>query len=61
MKREFPSDELRLLIGVVRKDDVVSKPFRIPELIPKIEELVARHGPVPVTPERAVSPLKPLA
>jgi CheY-like chemotaxis protein len=24
-------------------DDVVSKPFRIPELIPKIEELVAKY------------------
>ena len=26
------------------KDDVVSKPFRIPELIPKIELLVAKYG-----------------
>ncbi|KAK4191891.1 putative signal transduction histidine-protein kinase [Podospora australis] len=25
-------------------DDVISKPFRIPELIPKIEELVAKYG-----------------
>lgn len=25
-------------------DDVVSKPFRIPELIPKIEELVGKSG-----------------
>lgn len=24
------------------QDDVVSKPFRIPELIPKIEQLVAK-------------------
>ncbi|KAL2259858.1 hypothetical protein VTK26DRAFT_6318 [Humicola hyalothermophila] len=28
-------------------DDVISKPFRIPELIPKIEELVAKHGTAP--------------
>jgi hypothetical protein len=34
------------------QDDVVSKPFRIPELIPKIDELVAKYNtyPVPVTP-----------
>ncbi|KAK4231249.1 histidine protein kinase [Podospora fimiseda] len=25
-------------------DDVISKPFRIPELLPKIEELVAKYG-----------------
>ncbi|KAK0632800.1 hypothetical protein B0T14DRAFT_445817 [Immersiella caudata] len=28
-------------------DDVISKPFRIPELIPKIEELVAKHNMLP--------------
>lgn len=28
-------------------DDVISKPFRIPELIPKIEELVAQHNMLP--------------
>ncbi|MCJ1302114.1 hypothetical protein MMC08_004915 [Hypocenomyce scalaris] len=38
-------------------DDVVSKPFRIPELIPKIEELVERHGVVLANPEGALSPL----
>ena len=32
-------------------DDVVSKPFRIPELIPKIEELMAKY-PMP----RATTP-----
>lgn len=26
------------------QDDVISKPFRIPELIPKIEELVAKYS-----------------
>jgi DNA-binding response OmpR family regulator len=26
------------------KDDVISKPFRIPDLMPKIEELVNRYG-----------------
>jgi DNA-binding response OmpR family regulator len=25
------------------QDDVVSKPFRIPELVPKIEELIAKY------------------
>jgi PAS domain S-box-containing protein len=29
------------------QDDVISKPFRIPELIPKIEELVAKYNMVP--------------
>ncbi|KAK0657681.1 hypothetical protein B0T16DRAFT_453116 [Cercophora newfieldiana] len=28
-------------------DDVISKPFRVPELIPKIEELVAKHNMLP--------------
>ena len=28
------------------QDDVVSKPFRIPDLIPKIEELVAKYKDV---------------
>lgn len=27
-----------------KQDDVVSKPFRIGELIPKIEELSTKHG-----------------
>ncbi|KAF7546609.1 hypothetical protein G7Z17_g8314 [Cylindrodendrum hubeiense] len=32
-------------------DDVISKPFRIPELIPKIEELVAKYRNLSVTTE----------
>ncbi|KPM40680.1 hypothetical protein AK830_g5837 [Neonectria ditissima] len=32
-------------------DDVISKPFRIPELIPKIEELVAKYKNLSVTSE----------
>jgi DNA-binding response OmpR family regulator len=28
----------------VCQDDVISKPFRIPELMPKIEELVKKFG-----------------
>ena len=28
------------------QDDVVSKPFRIPDLIPKIEELIAKYKDV---------------
>lgn len=35
---------------VNKQDDVISKPFRIPELIPKIEELVAKYNTTPVTP-----------
>jgi len=31
-------------------DGVISKPFRIPELIPKIEELVAQHNMLPFGP-----------
>jgi hypothetical protein len=27
-----------------QQDDVVSKPFRIPEIVPKIEELAAQHA-----------------
>ncbi|OIW24050.1 hypothetical protein CONLIGDRAFT_657574 [Coniochaeta ligniaria NRRL 30616] len=34
-------------------DDVVSKPFRIPELIPKIDELVAKYGTYPGRPTTA--------
>jgi hypothetical protein len=30
------------------QDDVVSKPFRIPELIPKIDELVAKYDTYPI-------------
>lgn len=33
-------------ISCVVQDDVVSKPFRIPELVPKIEELMAKY-PMP--------------
>ena len=33
---------------MILKDDVVSKPFRIPDLIPKIEELMEKYPePVP--------------
>ena len=37
-------------------DDVVSKPFRIPELTPKIEELAARYGTIcpPIVKEDAL-------
>lgn len=31
------------------QDDVISKPFRIPELIPKIEELVKKYDTRTVT------------
>ena len=31
---------------MVVQDDVVSKPFRIPELVPKIEELLVKY-PMP--------------
>ncbi|KAF2189144.1 hypothetical protein K469DRAFT_563709 [Zopfia rhizophila CBS 207.26] len=41
-------------------DDVVSKPFRIPELIPKIEELAANYPGTPLTnPLSLVVPTKP--
>jgi CheY-like chemotaxis protein len=36
-------------------DDVVSKPFRIGELIPKIEELAGRYGEGRVEEEEGVS------
>jgi DNA-binding response OmpR family regulator len=35
-----------LIISI--QDDVISKPFRIPELIPKIEELVSKYNDLSV-------------
>ena len=32
------------MLIVVWQNDVISKPFRIPELIPKMEELVVKYG-----------------
>lgn len=32
-----------------RQDFVISKPFRIQELMPKVKELVAKFGTYPVT------------
>jgi len=45
------------------QDDVVSKPFRIPELMPKIEELSARYNTIcaprsePVTAPSTLAPV----
>lgn len=41
------------------KDNVVSKPFRIPELIPKIEELVIRT-PTPTVPPLPLNTIVPV-
>ncbi|KAF7562966.1 hypothetical protein G7046_g1127 [Stylonectria norvegica] len=38
-------------------DDVISKPFRIPELLPKIEELVAKYKNLSVSQEAAAAAL----
>lgn len=38
--------EQRRLTDMFVQDDVVSKPFRIPELVPKIEELLVKY-PMP--------------
>ena len=38
------------------KDDVVSKPFRMPELIPKIEELVLKSAAVSTTTTEKIEP-----
>ncbi|OLN84413.1 Hybrid signal transduction histidine kinase K 1 [Colletotrichum chlorophyti] len=35
--------------NIASQDDVISKPFRIPDLIPKIEELVAKYSPLATT------------
>lgn len=32
-----------MLIRKQQQDDVISKPFRLQELLPKIEELVAKY------------------
>lgn len=39
-----------LIADSVKLDDVVSKPFRIPDLIPKIEELVSKASTTAITP-----------
>jgi DNA-binding response OmpR family regulator len=41
-----------------QQDDVVSKPFRIPELVLKIEQLLARNN---TAEPAAMSPLTPSA
>lgn len=40
----------------VGMDDAISKPFRIPELMPKIEALVRGDGPLVVVPAAAPLP-----
>jgi CheY-like chemotaxis protein len=45
--KPVPMQEARQVVFSVLtwcKDDVISKPFRIPELLPKIEELVNKYG-----------------
>lgn len=37
------------------QDDVISKPFRIPELMPKIEELVEKYKSLSVNTPRSTS------
>lgn len=38
----FPPPYRLLTRGVPQQDDMISKPFRLFQLVPKIEELVAR-------------------
>jgi CheY-like chemotaxis protein len=33
-----------VVLSLCEQDDVVSKPFRIPEIVPKIEELATQHA-----------------